>query len=291
MNAKNGELAIARFDSEEHVCFVTGRDKSQTKFVWWEHKANCTTMYPAQLPKSRVVSAAPKPGKELIFLGGEFCKLTIDDVVPATVENIAALCLSVSVYTSNVKLGGCYHTGKAYCLGYRNGHGEEVELDDQLFTCLDGGIEGGAEAALKRHTKEFPQRDVPRFIVELAAVKIIDEDTRNDDYCSDCGRDGCICDESFCCDCGELQEECTCGEVCVDCGEELEPNKCYCDCCCDDEDCLHCGLYPLTCGCWDNSLEGGCMGDDDLDDENVDKTFRPMNAFTRARWLKARGSQ
>jgi len=181
MQAKNGELAIARFDPvnegerwEEHLCFVTGRDKSQTKFVYWDHKAKSTVMYSDSLPKGRVISAAPKPGKELLFLGGEFYKLTIDDVVPATQENMAALCLSVAVDTSKVKLGGCYHDGKAYCLGYRNGHDGEVELDAKLFTGLSKGVEGGAEAALRSHRENYdPSADIPRFIVELVAVRIM----------------------------------------------------------------------------------------------------------------------
>jgi len=325
MQAKNGELAIARFDPtdeserwEEHVCFVTGRDKSQTKFVYWEHKCGSTTMYSDSLPKGRVISAAPKPGNELLFLGGEFCKLTIDDVVPATQENMAALCLSIDIDTSNVKLGGCYHTGRAYCLGYRttqelgsDGDGSEIELDTEIFTCLDSGLLGGARAALKKHREGFDSsKDIPRFIVELAAVRIIDEviggvecngcgtrdvedgqdkcldclpeedcecgshpddcncdgalDDVDDDYCDDCDKFECICDESFCCDCGEQQEECTCDD--------------------DDDDCIRCGLDPDTCGCWD---EGGCMNTSDLDDENVNQTFRPMNAFARAHWLKA----
>ena len=51
MQAKNGELAIARFDPvdegerwEEKVCFVTGRDKSQTKFVSWDYFSNAMTV-------------------------------------------------------------------------------------------------------------------------------------------------------------------------------------------------------------------------------------------------------
>lgn len=343
MNAKNGELGIARFDSdnkskrwEEHICFVTGRNKSETRFVYWDHNTNGTIMSPGELPKGRVVSAAPKPGKELIFLSGEFYKLTIDDVVPATEENMAALCFSVSVDTSKVKLGGCYHTGRAYCLGYRTSH-EEIELDNELFTCLEGGFKGGAKTALNECKENFDHtKDIPRFIVELAAVKIIDEDTDVDfchcgetddakedcecgshpddcncngkkeelyDLCFDCcnSTENCDCEDAYdienkCEYCGSYPDDCNCDlvplqiideddeEVCVDCGEELDPSKGYCDCDEDDDDCIRCGMDPMTCGCWD---KGGCMGDDDLDDENVDKTFRPMNPFARARWLKA----
>lgn len=310
MNAKNGELGIARFDSddkskrwEEHICFVTGRNKSETRFVYWDHNANGTIMSPGELPKGRVVSAAPKPGKELIFLSGEFYKLTIDDVVPATEENMAALCFSVSVDTSKVKLGGCYHTGRAYCLGYRTSH-EEIELANELFTCLEGGFKGGAKTALNECKENFDHtKDIPRFIVELAAVKIIDED----------------------CECGSHPDDCSCNdesgviEYCLECGED------DIDCLCheDEGDCIRCGLDYTTCGCWDddgycsecgeictdcdcedanvfcdecglpldqddecNDIDA-CTCDSDLDDENVDQTFRPMNPFVRARWLKA----
>lgn len=312
MQAKNGELAIARFDSEEKVCFVTGRDKSQTKFVYWDYFPNGTIMYDDILPKGRVISAAPKPGSELLLLGGEFCKLTIDDVVPATEKNMAALCLSVDIDTSQVKLGGCYHTGKAYCLGYRNGHDGEVELDTKIFTGLNGGVESGAESALNRHREKFDcTADIPRFIVELAAVRIIDENTNVDthvgpDICDQClnSVEHCVCCENFkihvdfcsCdetsdddedCKCGSHSDDCNCDgalddvdDYCFDCGERDEDCLCYED----DDDCIRCGMDSDTCGCWD---EGGCMDTSDLDDENVDKTFRPMNAFARARWLKA----
>jgi len=322
MNAKNCELAIARFDSddkskkwEEHVCFVTGRDKSTTKFVYWEHQSNGTFMYDYILPKGRVVSAAPKPGKELFFLGGEFCKLTIDDVVPATKENMAALCLSIEVDTSKVKLGGCYHSGRAYCLGYRTNH-NEIELDDKLFTCLDNRIEGGAQAALKRHPSEFPQLDVPRFIVELAAVRIIGEDTENT-YCDGCCNlyGNCTCENmcenchGFDCVCDDDDDDEDIYDNCLTCCEKNSCCICNEDDDLDDDDCLRCGMDSTTCGCWDEdgyctqcqeictdcdclATSGGCMGDpdidtDEFDDENVYQTFRPMNAFARARWLKA----
>jgi len=90
------------------------------------------------------------------------------------------------------------------------------------------------------------------------------------------------------------------GEYCFDCGENDD------DCLCheDEGDCIRCGLDHTTCGCWDEdgycnecqeictdceclATSGGCMAD--FDDENVDQTFRPMNAFARARWLRAGG--
>lgn len=273
MNAKNGELGIARFDSDdkskrwdEHVCFVTGRNKSETKFVYWEHKSNHTLMYEDVLPKGRVVSATPKPGKEFIFIGGEFCKLTIDDVVPTTKETLSTLFSNVSTDTSKIKLGDCYHTGKAYCLGYRNGHGEEIELDKKLFTGLDGGIEGGAKAALKRHPEEFPMRDIPRFIVELSAVRIIDEDTSNCDE-----DDDNFDDDGYCNECGEIFIDCECEDIC-------DIDGCWCnDRHLDNTEICECGYHDEDC----------CCDTDEFDYENVDQTFRPMNAFARAQWLKS----
>lgn len=302
MNAKNGELAIARFDDgtgNQKICFVIGRDKSQTKFVYWEHKSNGTIMCAGELPKSRVVKAIPKPGQELVFLSGEFYKLTINDVVPATPKNIDSLCLSVAVDTSKVKLGGCYHTGKAYCLGYRNSCDGEVELGAEVFTCLDSGVDGGAVEELRKHKEDFnPLEDIPHFIVELAAVRIIDEDTNVDahvgpDVCDECLKsvENCDCDFE---DAHWAEDDCECGNHSDDCGCEdyddcLDDDECYvcgvveCICIEDDDDfdddgyCNLCGEICTDCEC----------ADDDLDDENVDQTFRPMNAFARARWLKA----
>jgi len=80
-------------------------------------------------------------------------------------------------------------------------------------------------------------------------------------------------DEDTCEDCDELIEDCICwdedgydGEICVDCGEY-------------GKEFLECGCYPNICDRDDNT--------DEFDDENVADTFRPMNAFVRARWLKA----
>jgi hypothetical protein len=257
MQAKNGELAIVRYDSSEHVCFVIGRDKSQTRVVCWEHNNNGTTMDVGIIPKNRVVRAVVKPKSRHLVLNGEFFKLTIDDVEPATTDNT----VEETSPTSNVKLGGCYHSGRTYCLGYRNGCGEEIELDDKLFTGLHGGIEGGARAALKRHPEEFPLRNTPRFIVELKAVRIIDEDTefkKERNY--------------------TVMPTFAYGEdYCEECGEQ------YCDCLCniDDDICTSCCNSTENCDCED------AYDYDDLDDENVDQTFHSMNVFARARWLKA----
>lgn len=72
-----------------------------------------------------------------------------------------------------------------------------------------------------------------------------------DDSCSECGEvDGqCCCDE--CCECGFSNDDCRCADICDQCN--------ILGCCCDDE----------------------------LDEENTADTFGPMNAFARARWLRA----
>lgn len=69
-------------------------------------------------------------------------------------------------------LGGCYHDGVAYSLGYdANG---VVELDGRTFTSLNTGMDGGAAAALREHRQNFdPSRDIPRFIVALKPVRIV----------------------------------------------------------------------------------------------------------------------
>jgi len=69
-------------------------------------------------------------------------------------------------------LGGCYHDGLAYSLGY-DACGV-VELSGETFTNLNSGLDGGAEAALRRHRQNYdPNCDVERFIVALKPVKVI----------------------------------------------------------------------------------------------------------------------
>lgn len=323
MNAKNGELAIAKFDSgnknkrwKKRICFVTGRNKSQTKFIWWEHNANHTIMYSSDLPKGRVVRAVVKTKSRHLILNGEFYKLTMDDVEPGTADN-----RNKETYkTSDIKLGGCYHTGKAYCLGYRINH-KEIELANKLFTCLDGGVEGGAQAALHQHRENFDHTaDIPNFIVELEVVKIIDEDTGNAG-CDNCGThdredDQTLCldclDKGICDGCLNIAENCDCLDA-YDYNDDDEDIYDNCLICCEKNSCCICNKddhfdddgYCNRCeeictdcecddicdidGCWcnDRHLENGYMADFDLNDENIDKTFRPMNAFCRARWLQS----
>ena len=132
------------------------------------------------------------------------------------------------------------------------------------------------------------------------------------DACGDCGKwkDDCVCEDAnaSCDNCGSGYrvdgdtwcQDCIDDDTCGDCDER------YGDCCCDDEygddycgncdsnecscyddddDCIRCGLDPETCGCWDKSDDDT----DEFDQENIADTFRPMNAFARARWLKAQG--
>jgi|GEM_PF-3813627 len=113
-----------------------------------------------------------------------------------------------------------------------------------------------------------------------------------------------MCDENAGCDlcgCNDRVE----GELwCEGCLEDncYECEQPWDDCTCNedaDDDCIHCGLDPETCGCWDESDDDGCDDDycpgcgnyqycgcDEFDDEFIADTFRSMNAFARARWLK-----
>lgn len=238
----------------------------------------------------------------------------------------------------NPHLGGCYHTGLAYALGYdANG---ELELCSKLFTTLDSGIDGGALSALNKHRRLFcPDRDVEQFIVEMKPVKILhrvpespygldntpgcchceekaDEncccheyDESEGDWCKECGyytdtlryqpsllchcprpEDdtclacnspllSCCCDDETECD-EECCTSCSCdtdneiGDICGACDEEIE----YCTC--DDDVCLGCEELFDNCSC-DDGYE------DELCQELVSETFQPMNAFARARWMRA----
>lgn len=81
--------------------------------------------------------------------------------------------------------------------------------------------------------------------------------------------------EDTCDGCCELYEDCYCDEVC----DECHGFDCYCD---DDDDYdgEDCGGCCREKGCWCDTEE--------LDEENVVETFRPMNAFDRARCIKSK---
>lgn len=184
-------------------------------------------------------------------------------------------------------LGGCYHTGLAYALGYdANG---ELELCSKLFTTLDSGIDGGARAALDKHRRLFcPNRDVEQFIVSLQPVEILHQVPESPDDidsapgCSHCEEKA---DEDCCChNYDECDEECC---TSFSCGDDNEDDFClacheYIDyCTCDDgETCLGCEELFDNCSC-DDGYE------DELCQELVSETFQPMNAFARARWMRA----
>lgn len=151
-----------------------------------------------------------------------------------------------------ITLGDCYHSGLAYTLGYdANG---KIELDTQIFTNLDNSAEGSAMTALMSHRKQFnPISDVERFIVELRPVKIILGKEDDEDYklSENAGCDVCGVQDRM--DDNNLCEDCLEEDVCEDCYERFD------DCDCDDELC----------------------------EEFVADTFKPMNAFDRARWLSS----
>lgn len=168
---------------------------------------------------------------------------------------------------NDLSLGGCYHDGLVYALGYyANG---EIELEDQLFTNLKRGFHGGIIAALAEHQRQFdPSRNVERFIVALKPVQIL-ANTPDEKYdkpennagCGSCGENDRIEGDKFC-------EDCIDDDICDNCCERLD--DCYCDC---DED---------------NKEEPFHMCEDEFCEEFIADTFQPMNAFVRARWLKVK---
>ena len=174
----------------------------------------------------------------------------------------------------DIVLGGRYHDGVVYATGYAVDDGA-IELDDKLFTTFDTGISGGVAGELDRLRANFnPSNDIRRFAVALKTVKIID-DKYDDSYCGNCDQNGnnCTCLSAIavwpvCC---QNWEDCPCDDdedYCDECGSDYD--DCECEYCCGEEGCL----------CNPNN--------DNLNEEFASDTFRPMNAFTRARWIKAR---
>lgn len=183
-------------------------------------------------------------------------------------------------------LGGCYHSGCAWGIGYY-AHGKTIELLDNIFTTFNSGFNGGVVAELKKiHAKFNPLRDVPKFAVALKPVRIVKLDDE------EVWTDNARCDKCGCCDRAD-------GKLC-----RVEKDLRYCD------DCLRYGINPETRDCWDYDDEDdrydsaisiidddccpGCgnyqyCDCDEFDVEFVADTFRSMNAFARARWLKTRG--
>lgn len=188
-----------------------------------------------------------------------------------------------------LNLGSCYHTGLAYALAYdANG---ETELCGKLFTNLESGIDGCAIAALETHRRQFnPDRDIKLFIVALKPVKIITGLEKNEDYkletnagCDNCGIEDRVYGDKLCANCAE-------NDICDECDEE-----CCSSCCehsnidCDDINC-QCYEEDDTCSECDGPIDD-CFCDDGYQDEffaeMIIGTFKTMNAFARARWIKA----
>lgn len=166
----------------------------------------------------------------------------------------------------NVTLGGCYHSGFAYCLGYdANG---KTELCDKLFTNLDSGSGGGALAELYRYREKFdPDQDVPRFIVRLRPVRILHRDLENPKELEDTPECCTSCEQNDRSDEDELCNDCIETDTCEECYERSS------DCTCDEE--------------YDDGLSCCICGGKDCEYECVPYISEHMNAFDRARWNKA----
>jgi len=196
----------------------------------------------------------------------------------------------------DIPLGGCYHSGVAWGIGYYVG-GQCIELHDKIFTSFDSGMNGGVTAELRKLRENFdPSRDVPKFAVALKPVRIVEPDDDGENT----GNAGC--DQCGCCDRvdGETWCEDCLDTYCLECEQPWE------DCTCGDDDaCIHCGLDPDTCGCWDKSddeddgdedtnciccsgiNEDGSKYFSDCNKKNNEVEFPPLNAFARARLLKS----
>lgn len=119
--------------------------------------------------------------------------------------------------------------------------------------------------------------------------------------CKTCGSYDCACEEShivLCERCGDRERfgndtlclRCVDNDLCEKCLERYD--NCACgvdedyDCLCSTEDdvCSRCYELHEDCEC------GGCTKcSDEFDEEFVCSTFRSMNAFDRARWIRAQG--
>lgn len=77
--ARIGDLAIARFDSDEVVCLVTGAHNynghRECEFVYWSKKGNRTEMNMDGLPPNRVIRVKPYKRWD-----GVLASLALDDV-------------------------------------------------------------------------------------------------------------------------------------------------------------------------------------------------------------------
>lgn len=130
-----------------------------------------------------------------------------------------------------------------------------------------------------------------------------------DEYCEGCNElsDDCLCD--CCVECDKLYNDCTCDDNDDYCEKCDRPHShCYCcddcknqilHCTCDDDDdyCEECGESYEDCDCEDCCGQSGCWCDPNICDEcgglncihNKEGVTPPLNAFARAKWLKAQG--
>ncbi len=144
-------------------------------------------------------------------------------------------------------LGGCYHTGFTYCIGYYvNG---ELELHSEIFTNLKTGLGGGAMAKL-RTSKD----GLSSFVVALKPVKIIvDQDDKIGEKCDDACQESC--DGNHIDDMGRYDNYENAGFT----DKHIEDTECC----------------KQNCDC-----------EDEFDKEFVLDTFRSMNTLDREKWLK-----
>lgn len=184
----------------------------------------------------------------------------------------------------DISLGGCYHDGVAYSLAYdANG---EIELSGKTFTTLDTGIDGGAKAALLKHRKNFDvNKDIPRFIVALNPVRIIDNMKNNETYGLPPGpqlENDCMSDDLDDCDSCGIYNRVVGSKLCHNCLDDYcsECEEYVDDCECFDSDiyCEECDELEEDYECWDV--------DNFVYEESVSETPKSMNAFDRARWNK-----
>jgi len=258
MRARVGDLAIANFNGITKVCLVIGTSYGDTrKFVYFDNNGHIHT---ENLPRNRLMRACPKES----CWDGTLKSLTLDSVI-AVDEN-------TNPSEEGIQLGGCYHSGVAWGIGYNIG-GDKIELHNKIFTTFDSGINGGVAAELKKLRENFdPSRDIPKFAVALKPVRIVEPDDDGEDT------DNAGCDQCGCCDRvdGETWCEDCLDTYCPECEQPWEDCTCNEDDGDDDDYCPGCDNYQY-CDC------------DELDEEFVADTFSPMNAFARARWLKACG--
>lgn len=79
MNARIGDLAIARFYDSTQVCVVTGRYKNEMKFVYWVNHGGGKIGITSSLNKNYVCRVRPKHNPCTPW-DGNIASLKVDDV-------------------------------------------------------------------------------------------------------------------------------------------------------------------------------------------------------------------